>query len=71
MSFTSRWVRRRVRNKALFNYPKRITPKYAVKSYTLSSLLLYYSGEDDILNFSFFSLFVVWLAVLCFHSIRL
>jgi len=39
MSFRSRWLRRRVRNKALFNYPKRITPKYAVKSYTFSYLL--------------------------------
>jgi restriction system protein len=39
MSFRSRWLCRRVRNKALFNYPKRITPKYAVKSYTFSYLL--------------------------------
>jgi len=39
MSFRSRWLRRRVRNKVLFNYPKRITPKYAVKSYTFSYLL--------------------------------
>jgi hypothetical protein len=32
MSFTGRWLKRRIVNKALFNYPRRVTPKYVLKS---------------------------------------
>ena len=39
MGYPSRWLKRRIVNKALFNYPKHVTPKYVVKSYVFGSIL--------------------------------
>jgi hypothetical protein len=39
MSFTGIWLRRRIVNKALFNYPRHVTPKYVAKSFVFGSLL--------------------------------
>lgn len=39
MSFSGRWLKRRIVNKALFNYPRRVTPKYVAKSFIFGSLL--------------------------------
>ena len=38
MSFSGRWLKRRIVNKTLFNYPRKVTPKYIGKSLIWSAL---------------------------------
>jgi hypothetical protein len=38
MGFPMRWLKRRIVNKALFNYPRKVNSKYIVKSFVWSYL---------------------------------